>query len=251
MNSDSASEGASMLSGMSSSGGSMMASSIPPSSSARVSRLSPVREGGERPSVSPERDDGQIDAMFEMVTPAPQSDGNSGETEHPNASTKKMGAIGSTGTTPPGMFQRRPIPPRQPAKSALTAMLAATSNSSSSSNPFSELYSAISGRAESESMVVRVFFPMARKPAEQALELNVRKDATVEEVLGCALWTYWEEGWLPKIDEGLDGEEDPKWPVRCSAVGWVLRIAEDDGEPDEDFPREYCGLVDFSHRFLP
>ncbi|KAI9058026.1 SIN1-domain-containing protein [Trametes sanguinea] len=246
MNSDSASEGASILSGtnsMMSTNSSVIVSSIPPSSSARVTRLSPVREGKhgeerERPSVSPEpREDGQnIEEMFEMVTPAPQSGGNSGETEHPNASSKKMGAIGSTGTTPPGMFQRRPIPPRQPAKSALTAMLAATSNSSSSSNPFSELYSAISGRAESESMVVRVFFPMARDPPGQALELNVRKDATVEEVLGYALFTYWEEGWQPRIDEGLSGEEDPKWAIKCSAVGWILRIAEEDGEVDEDFP---------------
>lgn len=87
-------------------------------------------------------------------------------------------------------------------------------------------------------MTVRVFFPMARKPAGQALELSVRKDATVEEVLGYALWTYWEEGWLPKIDEGLDGEEDPKWAIKCSAVGWILRIAEEDGEVDEDFPRK-------------
>ncbi|KAL7284327.1 hypothetical protein ACG7TL_001613 [Trametes sanguinea] len=246
MNSDSASEGASILSGtnsMMSTNSSIIASSIPPSSSARVTRLSPVREGKhgeerERPSASPEpREDGQnIDEMFEMVTPAPRSEDDSGETEHPNASSTKVGSIGSTGTTPPGMFQRRPVPPRQPAKSALTAMLAATSNSSSSSNPFSELYSAISGRAESESMVVRVFFPMAREPAGRALELRVRKDATVEEVLGYALFTYWEEGWQPRIDEGLGGEEDPKWAIKCSAVGWILRIAEEDGEVDEDFP---------------
>ena len=119
-------------------------------------------------------------------------------------------------------------------------------SSSSSSNPFAELYSAISGRAESESEVVRVFFPMAREPSNRPMELNVRKDATVEEVLGYALWTYWEEGWLPKVDEGLSGEEDPKWDTRCSAAGWILRIAEEDGEVDEDFPREYLdwGMAD-------
>ncbi|KAH9896673.1 SIN1-domain-containing protein [Cubamyces lactineus] len=246
MNSDSASEGASILSGtnsMMSTNSSMIASSIPPSTSARASRLSPVREGKhgeerERPSASPEpREDGQnIEEMFEMVTPAPIADGDSGGTEQPgDARSKKARLEGPTGATPPSMFARRPIPPRRPAKSALTAMLAATSNTSSS-NPFAELYSAISGRAESESMTVRVFFPMARKPAGQALELSVREDATVEEVLGYALWTYWEEGWLPKIDEGLDGEEDPKWAIKCSAVGWILRIAEEDGEVDEDFP---------------
>ncbi|KAI8986781.1 stress-activated map kinase interacting protein 1-domain-containing protein [Trametes punicea] len=246
LNSDSASEGASILSGtnsMMSTNSSVIASPLPPSSSARARRLSPVREGKhgeerERPSISPEpRENGRnIEEMFEMVTPAPLTDGDSGGTEHSgHTSTTKAGPFGPTGTTPPGMFERRPVPPRKPAKSALTAMLAATSNTTAS-NPFSELYSAISGRAESESMVVRVFFPMAREPAGRPLELSVRKDATVEEVLGYALFMYWEKGWQPRIDEGLSGEEDPKWAVRCSAVGWILRIAEEDGEVDEDFP---------------
>ncbi|KAI1798390.1 stress-activated map kinase interacting protein 1-domain-containing protein [Ganoderma leucocontextum] len=231
MNSDSASEIASLLSGVSTSASSMIASSILPSTSARISRLSPVREGmeRERPSVSPDRDDGQIDAMFEMVTPAPSTAANS-QTQHPlGPSTAKLAHTAQT-----GMFERKPVAPMRPAKSALTTMLAATS-SSSASNPFAELYSAVSGRAESESMVVRVYFPMAREPENQDLDLNVRKDATVEEVLGFALFTYWEDGWLPKIDEGLSGEEDPKWAIKCSAAGWVMRIAED-GEVDEDFP---------------
>ena len=51
MNSDSASESASLLSGVSTSVSSLMTSSVPPSTSARTSRLSLVREGGERPSV--------------------------------------------------------------------------------------------------------------------------------------------------------------------------------------------------------
>ena len=69
------------------------------------------------------------------------------------------------------------------------------------------------------------------------MDLNVRRDATVEEVIGFALWHYWEEDWLPKLDDRL-GEDDPKRGVRLSAVGWILRIAEEDGEVDDDFPRE-------------
>lgn len=83
-------------------------------------------------------------------------------------------------------------------------------------------------------MNVRVFFPHARQPVGRAMDLNVRKDASVEEVVGFALWSYWEEGWLPKLDENVSGEEDPK----LSAVGWIMRIAESDGEVDEDFPCE-------------
>lgn len=66
------------------------------------------------------------------------------------------------------------------------------------------------------------------------MDLNVRKDASMEEVVGFALWNYWEDGWLPKLDEGTSGEDDPK----LSAVGWIMRIAESDGEVDEDFPRQ-------------
>jgi hypothetical protein len=140
----------------------------------------------------------------------------------------------SSGSKPDELtFPRKKVPPIRPAISALTAMLAKTS---SSTNPFEEYYAAITGRAEGESKSVAVYFPKATKPMGQVMELKVRKDATVEEVLGHALYKYWEEGWLPKIDEGLQGEEDLKWGTVCSAIGWILRIAEDDGEVDEDFP---------------
>ena len=140
----------------------------------------------------------------------------------------------SSGSKPDELtFPRRKVPPIRPVKSALTAMLAKTLNST---NPFEEYYAAISGRAEGESKTVAVYFPKATKPMGQVMELNVRKDATVEEVLGHALYRYWEEAWLPKIDEGLEGEEDSKWNIVCSAVGWIFRIAEEDGEVDEDFP---------------
>lgn len=80
------------------------------------------------------------------------------------------------------------------------------------------------------------------------MDLNIRKDATVEEVLGFALWTYWEDGWLPKINDGLSSDEDPKWKTKVSAIGWILRIAEDDGEVDDDFPRTFSPLA---HGFFP
>ena len=160
--------------------------------------------------------------------------GSTGDTsasrQHHPSSTQHT----SSGPKPDELtFPRKKVPPIRPAKSALTAMLAKTS---SSSNPFEEYYAAISGRAEGESKMVAVYFPKAVKPMGQVMELNVRKDATVEEVLGHALYKYWEEGWLPKIDGGLEGEEDPKWSTICSAVGWILRITEEDGEVDEDFP---------------
>lgn len=61
----------------------------------------------------------------------------------------------------------------------------------------------------------------------------------MEEVIGHALWCYWEDKAEPSLDEGLpntgDGQERK---VRLSSAGWCLRIVEDDteGEVDEDYP---------------
>ncbi|KAI0341512.1 hypothetical protein BDW22DRAFT_1377629 [Trametopsis cervina] len=225
---------------------SMMQSSLPPNNSTR-NRLSPVRESHtneeKSTNVTPERmvtSEKYIDSYFEMVTVAP-SDQRQFEADKP-AGGKGLEVPGppSSSSVPSAspsasMFARQPVEPVRPVKSALSVMLA-NEDEDTTENPFSELYSAISGRAEADSMNVQVFFPHAKKPAGEAMQLHVRKDATIEEVLGFALWTYWEEGWQPRIDEGLSGEDDSKWATTCSALGWILRIAEDDGEVDEDFP---------------
>jgi hypothetical protein len=132
------------------------------------------------------------------------------------------------------LFARQKVPPLRAAKSALSSMMAA----SNTTNPFSDLYSAISGRGVSPaaSMVVIVFFPFARERAGEPMRLSVRKDASVEEVLGFGLWSYWEAGWLPRLDDedlNVNASEE-----KLGTVGWVMKIAEDDGEVDEDFPRK-------------
>ena len=168
-----------------------------------------------------------VDSYFEIVhPPRPNTDKRATK----NIPSKEGGGDDSI------TFTRRKVGPPVRSSSALTQQLQATSNNST--NPFTELYALISGRGEVASMNVTVFFPHARSSDGEVekLELSVRKDATVEEVLGFALWSYWEEGLLPKLDEGLGGDDDLKRKVRLSASGWVLRIAEDDGEVDEDFP---------------
>ncbi len=69
-------------------------------------------------------------------------------------------------------------------------------------------------------MTIQVFFPHARSPIGKPLELKVRKDATIEEVIGFALWSYWEEDWQPKLDEGLDGVDEARKKAHLSAAGW-------------------------------
>ncbi|KZV99659.1 hypothetical protein EXIGLDRAFT_831389 [Exidia glandulosa HHB12029] len=117
-----------------------------------------------------------------------------------------------------------------PARSALTALLAAQN---ATDNPFTELYSLIAARSNAQGLKLTEFVHYKGKQVQ--LSINVRPDATVEEVIGHALWCYWEEKCEPKLDEDLPADEDAR-RVRLSAVGWSLRIAEFDGEPDEDFP---------------
>jgi hypothetical protein len=210
-------------------------------------RLSPVDEGLQL--ADDEDEDDTNDTTFEIVTVPPSQ---------PRGTTSPLQRRGAVPEPPPKdldvqqrpvastsdiVFTRRAVPPMQPQKSALTAMLAATSTSQSE-NPFTELYAAISGRGASAKKEVRVYFPEATEPAGQPMDLTVRADATMEEVLGFALWTYWEEQWAPPLgDPDTNPEEDP----RLSAVGWILRIAEEDGEVDEDFPRMSLAVLMGDH----
>ncbi|TFK47558.1 hypothetical protein OE88DRAFT_1738476 [Heliocybe sulcata] len=228
--SDSASEMFYVLSsgnsGLSASNPSLLANSLRNASIQQQPKLSPVSEGRISEDAKAEQPATQIEAGFEMISIPPRP----GQPD-PQAAAARPG--GASPSAEEDLFARRITLPARPAKSALTAMLA-SSSTNSSSNPFTELYAAISGRADADSISVKIFFPHGQEA--KAMDLSVRKDATFEEVVGFALWSYWEEGWAPRLDEGLGGEEDEKREVRLSAVGWILRIAEDDGEVDEDFP---------------
>jgi hypothetical protein len=151
----------------------------------------------------------------------------------------------------PLTFTRQPLPPKnapQP-KSLLSSLI--SSQTESSDNPYSSLYASVAARRGVDSYTLTVFFPFAKAPhSVEPIELSVHRDSSVEECIGFGLWKYWESGWEPKLDATADslggkgkrkaddmGEEERK--VRFSAIGWSMRIAEEDGEVDEDFPREY------------
>lgn len=153
---------------------------------------------------------------------------------------------------PPLQFPYQPIgpvaPSTGPAVSGLTAQLykhvphlvSTTTETedehSTLSNPFASLYASVSAHPPQPSLSLELFFPHSSKPT-LALVVVVRKDATVEEVTGYGLYKYWEEGREPLLSDG--GDDEQKW----STVGWGLRIVEDDGEVDEDFPRESAPLA--------
>ncbi|KAJ7637009.1 stress-activated map kinase interacting protein 1-domain-containing protein [Roridomyces roridus] len=228
LTSDSVSDVISVLSATTNS---VSASSIPISSGASLPlprirpRLSPVSEGP-----TPDRSG----VYFEMLTPALASKPEDASPQFPSRRSDPPPRSKAPSGSEMSFVRKKVAPlPARPQRSALTAMLV---SSGENSNPFGELYAAVSGRGEGASTNVQVYFPSARAPRGQAMDLNVRKDASVEEVIGFALWTYWEEGWSPKLDEGMENADDEKLATRLSAVGWIMRIAEDDGEVDDDFP---------------
>lgn len=213
----------------------------------RRSRLSPVSEahpsGHHRRNVTNGSNSGEasdatqatIDAHFEMIKiPMERTKERRPASREPSTqrSLHVNGKSAPSASPVDTLFTRRKVVPARTTASALSAKLA---SSNTSLNPFTELYALISGRAEVATMTVTVFFPHAQTPRGKPLRLNVRQDATFEEVMGFALWSYWEEGWLPKLDEGIEDDEQKK-ATRLSAIGWIMRAAEDDGEVDEDFP---------------
>lgn len=141
-------------------------------------------------------------------------------------------------------FKRVPVAavatpaPSKPPVSSLTALLnqhvphlvstgdgAAPPEPSGPGNPFASLYATVAAPPTVPSLSLEIFFPHSEDPSEP-IHVQVRKDATVEEVTGHGLWKAWEEGRLPPIEDELE----------LSTIGWGLRIVEDDGEVDEDFP---------------
>lgn len=142
--------------------------------------------------------------------------------------------------TVPQLSFTRVKPSSAVTQSLLTSLLAA--QSSSHDNPFSELYASVAAKG-SVSYSLSVYFPRSKTPLKP-LELVVQPDASVEEVIGYALWTYWEEKWQPPLDSDVGNDEEAR-KTRLGAVSWNLRIAEDDGEVDEDFPCELSRPLGF------
>ncbi|KAJ8651685.1 hypothetical protein O0I10_012753 [Lichtheimia ornata] len=114
-----------------------------------------------------------------------------------------------------------PQPKRPTPKSALTAMI--QERASAADNPFSE-FSFVSGRGENNPITLCVYLPHSAHPYEP-VSLVVRPDAIVDDVIGYILYDYIEKKRKPPLEEEI-----------YDIANWVLRIAEDDGEIEEDLP---------------
>ncbi|KAJ3009370.1 hypothetical protein HKX48_008008 [Thoreauomyces humboldtii] len=105
--------------------------------------------------------------------------------------------------------------------SALTSLF---NEQSRSDNPFGKDFSFFSGKGDPQPIKLRIYIPLSDEP-EVPLTLSVLRDASVEEAIGYALYEYWSEGREPTIPANL---QDVK--------RWNMRIVEDDGTIDDDFP---------------
>ncbi|GAA6044215.1 hypothetical protein JCM8097_002264 [Rhodosporidiobolus ruineniae] len=172
---------------------------------------------------------------------------------------------------PRSVYLRQPAPSpaaSQPAKSALSALLAPSSSSPTGgaagapSNPFARLYSSLisrtappaprarrgrfgagAGGADADVLSLSLYFPHSSTPSKLLtlqLKRNLSGGITVEETIGAGLWAYWEEGREPGLEDGMGEEEKREMEERArrgeETARWNLRIVEDEGEVDEDFP---------------
>ncbi|BGO95058.1 hypothetical protein NBRC10512_006477 [Rhodotorula toruloides] len=132
----------------------------------------------------------------------------------------------------------RPRPSGQ--KSALSLLLSSASTASSKPyNPFSRLYQSCISRSpgpDPSTLNLALYFPFSSRPS-QPLKIRVKRDVTVEEVIGAGLWAYWEDdGREPKLDGENIGVKPGEAEEGRETTRWNLRIVEEDGEVDEDFP---------------
>lgn len=92
-------------------------------------------------------------------------------------------------------------------------------------NPFAKDFGFMGGRGEPHPIKLKFYFPFSTEPKKPVV-IQIRRDATVEQAIGYSLFVYFQEKREPPI------VDTKLW--HCAA--WNMRICEDDGVVDEDFP---------------
>ncbi|SNX82320.1 related to Stress-activated map kinase interacting protein 1 [Melanopsichium pennsylvanicum] len=230
-----------------------------------TARSSPVRT---RPAIPPLVDEPALPAPPKMVISATyDSDDNSdaNRSTRPHSRPKRRGSRRMSQPNGPNLaahsdyFSKIRVSRSQveaqhanrPKGSILSSML--HKQDSGPENPFAAFYAGIAGRsATAPSMTVELYFPWAesRQPPSSSppssgavsvhsktncMKLNIRKDATMEEVIGYGLYCYVEEKWKPALDPPGSSRSESEREARTTTIGWTLMIVED-GEVDDDFP---------------
>ncbi|CAK7274615.1 Component of a membrane-bound complex containing the Tor2p kinase [Sporothrix epigloea] len=128
----------------------------------------------------------------------------------------------------------RPISTMRPISIAPPrSMLTAALKKKTSSMPF-ERFASLTGQGEQNPILVRIYVPFSKspsKPFEVAIRSSVHQDqrtdrvVTVADLIALSLWRYIEE------------KREPPLPAnRLNVNWWTLRMVEEGGEVDDDFP---------------
>lgn len=114
------------------------------------------------------------------------------------------------------------VPKRINKSSALTSMIKASKIAKA--DPLEESFGMFNGKGEPKPLRLKIYRPTSDKP-RVPFTVTIRNVATVVETIGYALLCYSQEGLTPPL---ADEMKDPN--------KWTLRIVEEDGELDDDFP---------------
>lgn len=147
--------------------------------------------------------------------------GGTPTTTPPTISTHlhNMSKTASSPTSPQN--QLSPLP-REPPRSALTALFAEQQNALA--NPFGAEYSFFSGKGDLDPIRLRIFFPHSADH-KVPISIAVKREATVEETIGYALYEFVVQKKMPLLTTEMS-----------DVIKWSMMIVEDDGSIDDDFP---------------
>ncbi|KAF9213267.1 hypothetical protein BGZ59_005627 [Podila verticillata] len=126
-------------------------------------------------------------------------------------------------STPVNGLLSEPIPLERPAPvSLLTSLI--IKQKSRDDNPFAEEFLRVAGMGETTPVQLKIYLPHSDKPKDP-MQVVVKREASVEDVIGYILYQYYHEGRTPHFTDD-----------QSTVVQWNLRIVEDDGEIDDDLP---------------
>ncbi|KAG0344736.1 hypothetical protein BG004_004212 [Podila humilis] len=135
----------------------------------------------------------------------------------PNTPPPKPVSIPINGLIAEPIRLQRPAP-----VSLLTSLI--IKQKSRDDNPFAEEFLRVAGMGETSPVQLKIYLPGSDKPKEP-MQVVVKREATVEDVIGYILYQYYHEGRMPHFTD-----------EQSTVVQWNLRIVEDDGEIDDDLP---------------
>ncbi|KAF8926313.1 hypothetical protein BGZ58_011284, partial [Dissophora ornata] len=135
----------------------------------------------------------------------------------PNTPPPQKAAMPNTAGILSEPVQLKPSP-----VSLLTSLL--TQQKSKEDNPFAGEFLRVAGMGEPNAVQLKIYLPSSEKPKDP-MQVVVKREASVEDVIGYILHQYFHEGRTPQLSDELS-----------TVVQWNLRIVEDDGEIDDDLP---------------